>query len=106
MDGNSLNQLTTKLDTIDQSIPPWALLLIETMKGVITELQNFNELNKRVVTLEDKNAVAETITTNLSNENSRLNDLVVKLEARIDDQEQRNRNVCLLIHGIQEEPKA
>ena len=38
----------------------------------------------------------------MQHENQRLNELVVKLEARVDDGEQRSRNGCLLVHGIEE----
>ena len=52
--------------------------------------------------LESFKAVSEKVTSNLENENSRLLTLVTNLELKVDDQEQRSWNTCLLIHGIQE----
>ena len=110
MSSESLNELSISLDNInDNSIPPWALLLITSMKSLIDELKGFNELIHRVTRLEDFKAVSETVTARLDAnsirleaENSRLNKVVNNLELRIDDQEQRSRNKCLLIHGCEE----
>ena len=38
-------------------------------------------------------------------ENVRLNDEIVKLQTRLDDDAQRNRNLCSLIHGVDESPQ-
>ena len=82
--------------------PPWALVLLQSMKGVINGLKVIDELVQRVTKLEDFKSVSETITTQLQDENKRLHDAINKLEMRVDDQEQRSRNMCLLIHGVQE----
>ena len=103
MDNDSLNTLITNLDSVhDDSIPPWALVLLQSMKGVINGLKVIDELVQRVTKLEDFKRVSETITTQLQDENKRLHDAINKLEMRVDDQEQRSRNMCLLIHGVQE----
>ena len=71
------------------------------MKGVIKGLQVIDDLVQRVNILENFKTVNETITKNLHDENQRLNAVVAKLEMSVDDQEQRSRNMCLLIHGVE-----
>ena len=72
------------------------------MKGVINGLKVIDDLVQRVIILEDFKTVNETITKNLYEENQRLNAVINKLEMSVDDQEQRSRNMCLLIHGVVE----
>ena len=98
-----LNDLFTKLDSVnDPSIPSWALLLFESFKVIITELKVLNDVNKRINLLEDINATSINTTDKLKTENARLNDVLTKLQDRVDDHEQRNRNLCLLMHGVEE----
>ena len=40
------------------------------------------------------------INKRLQEDNERLNHLITSMEETIDDQEQRSRNQCLLIHGF------
>ena len=72
------------------------------MKGLANALNKFNDLIVRINKLEDIKAVNDSIITSLQDENSRLNDLVNKLDVRTDDLEQRSRNTCLLLHGVVE----
>jgi hypothetical protein len=101
-----LNTLITDLDTVtdtdDNTIPQWARVLIKSMKGLLTVIKNYDELSLRVEILESNKAVCENSSTLLTQENIRLNELIQKLEVRIDDHEQRSRNACLLIHGVEE----
>ena len=58
MDNSSLNVLITNLDDPhDSNIPSCALLLIQSMKGLLNELRSFADLLKRIETLEDVNVV-------------------------------------------------
>ena len=101
-----INALITNLNSVDDSnIPPWALLLIESMKGLFTIFKSYNKLSQRVEKLESLNSVCENNTTLLHQENKRLNDLVINLETKVDDQEQSSRSACLLIHGMEERDK-
>ena len=103
MENNSLNALIDNLDSVnDNSIPPWALILLQCMKGVIKGLQVIDDLVHRVNILEDFKTGNETIAKNLHDENQRLNAVITKLEMSVDDQEQRSRNMCLLIHCVEE----
>ena len=92
MNNNSRNILIDNLDSVNgNSRPPWALMLLKCMKGVINGLKFIDfAKNKK---LEDFNTINETITTKLHDENQRLNGVITKLEMRIDDQEQRSRNM-------------
>ena len=102
---SDLNELITNLDSVDvddNTTPQWARALIKSMKGLFNILKNYDELSQRVEVLESTKSLCENNTTLLQQENVRLNNLIVKLEARVDDHEQRNRNSCLLIHGVDE----
>lgn len=105
METESLNTLIGNLNSLDtdNSIPQWALLMIECMKTLITEIKGVNDIIKRVHVLEDFKSVNEAVSMQLNNENIRLIKVVNDLETKLDDQEQRTRNSCLLIHGIEED---
>ena len=75
------------------------------MKVILTELKSMNEtLNNKIDIIESDLAVSINVTSKLELETVRLNDEIVKLQTRVDDNEQRNRNLCLLIHGVDESP--
>ena len=86
----------------DPATPVWARTLINCMKVIITELNTVKDLANRVNELEKGNALAKTTLTNVQQENLTLHDKIAKLEYSLDDQEQRNRNYCLMLHGIEE----
>ena len=91
---NSLNDL--------KEIPPWAAILIKSTQAILTEIKCLNDLAVRVNKLDDFKAVNEQVTTRLVEENRSLRERIDILEAKSDDQEQRNRAYCLLIHGCPE----
>ena len=63
MSTDSLNELFEKLYSVnDPSIPPCALLLIESCKVVITELKVLKAVNKIISVLEDINAISRITT--------------------------------------------
>ena len=109
---SDLNSPIANLDSVDYTdMPPWALVLIQSMKGLfrILVMTSFNDLAKNVAVLESEKVVNVNVTKLLEAENVRLNERIIGLtsrlddsEARIDDNEQRNRNQCLLFHGIDE----
>ena len=70
------------------------------MKGLFTVLKPFDGLSKRIDKVE---ALCENNCKLLFEENKRLSSQINKLEDRLEDQEQRSRNTCLLIHGIDED---
>ena len=84
-----MDQLLTKLNAIDDPLmPPWAKLLIES--------------STRVNELESFKAVNEQVTRELKTENKRLQERLDNLSDVVDDHEQRNRNNCLLLQGVEE----
>ena len=109
MDGMSLEEVTDGLNSFNQEIPPWALLMMPSMRTILNELKELKNLTGRVNDLETFKAVSEAVTTNLKTDNVRLIDAVRRLEEKVeklevksDDQEQRNRSYCLLFHGCPE----
>ena len=72
------------------------------MQFIITEIVCVKDLVTRVNELESFKAVNEQVSLELKSENKRLQERLDKLSNAIDDQEQRNRNNCLLLHGVEE----
>ena len=98
-----MDQLLTKLHAIDDPLmPPWAKLLIEYMQFIITEITCVKVLSTRVNELESFKAVNEQVTRELKKENKRLQERLDNLSDVVGDHEQRNRNNCLLLHGVEE----
>ena len=99
-----MEQVIDQLKGIDDpSIPDWAKLLIQSMQIILSEIKCVKDLAERVNKLEDFKAINERVTEELKSENSRLKDRLEELESAVDDQEQRSRNFCLMIHGVKEE---
>ena len=73
------------------------------MKELISEVKAISSLVNRVQELENCKAINERVTSELSDENKRLNQRINEMEIQVDDQEQRSRNGCLLIHGVEEQ---
>ena len=97
-----MDQLLTKLNAIDDPLmPPWAKLLI-SLQFIITEITCVQVLSTRVNELESFKAVNEQVTPELKTENKRLQERLGNLSDVVDDHEQRNRNNCLLLHGVEE----
>ena len=98
-----MEQLLRNFELVDDpNMPPWAKLLIEGTKLIISELQCVKDLAKRVDELESFKSVYETTTQNLLDENKLLRERLDKLEFKADDQEQRNRSFNLMVHGHEE----
>ena len=95
--GQVLDQLSVNLETVknDETIPKWTSVLIDSFKVLTNEIKYLGQLVNRVHELEQFKAISETVT-------SRLQEEIIKLKSKIDDQEQRSRNMCLLVHGIDE----
>ena len=103
VENDNLRSIIEGLNTFDPAdIPPWALLLISGMKTLLQEFHAISGLVKRIQDLEDVKAVNENSINKLTDDNLRLHGEVNKLLRRVDDQEQRSRNNCLLFHGIPE----
>ena len=105
MGDNQLSDLLFKLGAVDDpTIPPWALLLIESFRVLITEFKGLHDISKRFSELDDISATCRNTSDLLKADNIRLNHELNELRDRVDDQEQRNRNYCLILHGVDETP--
>ena len=98
-----MDQILQNFESLDKTnIPPWAVLLMEGMQLMFASLKSLNELAVKVEAFESYKIVNDTVTQNIINENRRLHDKLDLLESKVDDQEQRNRNYCLVVHGVEE----
>ena len=98
-----MDQLLSNFENVDDtSMPAWAKILIDGLKIIITELKCVKDLAKRLDEFEAFKAVSETTTKRLADENKRLNERLNQVELKQDDQEQRSRSYCLMIHGCEE----
>ena len=93
----------------DSSMPSWAKALMDGIKVIITEIAFIKDLNTRLDDIERATHENQVNSEKLLEENHRLRvrleDLEGKfdeLENKVDDQEQRNRNYCLMLHGCPE----
>ena len=68
-------------------MPEWANVLARCFKSLINELKGYNDLVGRIVELESKKAVIDSVSESLVAENKRLAKDFSKLEARVDDNE-------------------
>lgn len=92
MAGIMLDDLLNRLSKVkDDGKPDWAKLLFDCFQGVITALK------------ENISSVAEI--NNLKDEIVELKDEIKSLQKSNDDNEQRGRNNCLIIHGYEEKEK-
>ena len=102
MDINKVNDLIEKLNDSNE-FPPWVKLLVGVMKELINEVKTITSLVNRVQELENCKVINDHVTELLKGENKNLNEKINKMTIQMDDQEQRSRNDCLLIHGIDEQ---
>ena len=77
---SSIDEIAIKLSDSNQEIPPWALILMQSMQSILTEIKVVQDLTKRVKELESFKTVNERVTTNLQVENQNLNDRITDLE--------------------------
>ena len=87
---------------VPNNAPEWVASLITTFKGLITELKSLNEKVGKVVEMEALLAVQRNTTDLLQGENKKLNQRIDLLEIIVDNNEQHDRNINLLLHGVPE----
>ena len=81
------------------SIPKW-------FRPFVDEFQTFSkDLHNYILEEEGKLAVQKTVTEKLCADRDRLLQSVEDLEDELDEQQQYSRRNCLMVHGIQENPK-
>ena len=92
----------------DANTPPWASLIVSSMRGLCSELKNLNNnFSMRIDQLEIRNHVNEQKIKQLEDEKAalevKLEQTAKELGQAIDDNSQYSRRNCLLLHGIEED---
>lgn len=82
--------------------PEWAKGLMGIFQGLITEIKILSTKLDKVVELDSLLQIQKTTTDNLKKENDRLNERITSLEISVDNNEQHDRNINLLLHGVPE----
>ena len=60
------------LSNVPDDIPAWANVLVTVIKDLVGEIKTLTKSVETMSQLQDKFKIQETVTTNLSNENLRL----------------------------------
>ena len=92
---NNLDDLSNQINSVGD-MPQWAKLLLKCFQGVITAVK------------EQKCDLCETHEININQlrlEVNTLNDEIKQFKKINDDNEQRSRNECLILHGCEEKTK-
>ena len=99
-----IEPLITDIEALDiNTIPPWASVLMNSIKGVLKFLSEFKPLTEKLEELESYSEVCKSTSQLLRSDLDKAQEKIKELELKIDDQEQRSRNQCLLFHGIPED---
>ena len=96
-------QLISNINNVDKTnIPPWALVVLDSVKSILNVLNNIKSMTDKIDELESLAIVSKTTSDLLSTELEASKKKIEELVKKMDDQEQRSRNQCLLFHGIAE----
>ena len=88
---------------LDAATPPWAKILINCVNELVDAVKQYNVLNDRMAKLEDISEVRKTVIEGLQEENTKLRNELKFVKRVTDQNEQKSRSICLLIHGVEEE---
>ena len=99
----SLEEAENLISNLPTDAPTWAEGLITAFKGLLVEFKLLNESVGKMVRMESMIAVQQNTTDLLHSENGRLNNRIMELEKLVDNNEQHDRNINLVLHGIKEE---
>ena len=80
----------------------WIAGLMTIFKGLVGEFRALNGKVAKVVELESLLIIQKNTTDVLKNENDRFNKRINSLEMIVDNNEQHNRNINLVLHGVAE----
>ena len=101
--GGTVEQANNLISELGIDVPVWAASLISLVQGLVSEIKTLNERVSVVFKLESLIAVQENVTKHLVEDNERLNEELSNLRIQVDNNEQHNRNINLVLHGIPEE---
>ena len=98
-----IQPVINQIDELDVSeIPPWDSVLIKSMRTILNVMKDVESLNKKVNELESYTKVYTNTSDLLKTQMDNASRKIKILEDKLDDQEQRSRNQCLLFHGVEE----
>ena len=107
MTSESIDNLITGLENVsnDESAPQWARVIANSNKEILKSVMEFSTLRDKILELESHIQLSQDTNERLTVINEGLRSDIADLELKLDDYEQRNRNNCLLLHGIPESSK-
>ena len=91
------------IKTDENQVPVWLSSLLACFESLVEELKEFNQFTAKVAKMDDCIKVSKIVTDTLESDRDRLSKEVKSLRSKVDEQEQRSRNINLLIHGVPEE---
>ena len=74
MSASSMEDIIKKLESVevDSNAPPWAILLIDSTKAILSQLNNLNGLVGKINKLESEAEISKNVSNQLSSDNQRL----------------------------------
>ena len=87
---------------LDATTPAWAKILIHCVNYLVDAVKHYNILNERMMRLDDVSEVRKTVIEGLQVENQHLKNELKAVKQATDNNEQKSRSMCLLIHGVEE----
>ena len=85
-----------------EDAPSWAKALVVSISNLVEGVKDLNLLGDRCKKLEDISEVRGQIINKLQEDNVNLRNELLSLRQATDDNEQKSRSQCLLVHGIEE----
>ena len=98
---NDADQLV-RTTIIPEDAPEWVKGLMTIFVGLVTELKSLNLKVNKLAELESSLLIQRNTTDLLKQENGKLNARINALEEIVDNNEQHDRNINLLLHGVAE----
>ena len=100
---DKINKVTETLKNIQlDETPPWAQVLVSSIRELVEAVKECNVCNERLLQLEDISEVRGNIITNLQKDNADLREKLLKVKQAVDSNEQKSRSSCLVLHGVKE----
>lgn len=99
---SSCEGLQKIIESVPIDAPPWAMSLIMICKSLFEQLKDFNDSIKEIALLGSKVAVQGNTIDLLKQDNDRLHNCLSEISLQVDSNEQHDRNVNLVLHGVPE----
>ena len=101
---DNIVSISEKLKSIilDESTPPWAQILINCISELVTAVEESNISSERFNKMEAICEVRGQVIENLQHEIKTIKEELEITRQTADQNEQKSRSQCLLIHGVEE----